>query len=125
MGSPIDNWSAYFYDNFKYPGSEYVFDCNGYVCAMRRISTYYWSGYIYMPEDHPDYHETMINISMIYDPHMGISSFDDGWIGFLIGYVGDWNPINNSSPKTKYRTFAYVKGQIQKVADKMLERDIE
>lgn len=123
MGSPIDNWNAYIYDEYKYPDSKYTFGFGGYICCLFRTSYGNWYGAIYLPTNHPDHHKTVGDIRIIYSPYwkLGALTFSDGLIGMRTPCITSWK-FAVDRPKTKYRTFAYVKGQVQKLAIKILER---
>lgn len=116
-----------------------LFTYKGYTCLAKRNAMYTWNGYIALPPEHPwcskDY--TVIDAEV----HGGLTFSDRivlalksgnlpemWWIGFDTGHARDLSPVMSTwvflpdDFVPTYKTLAYVKEQIEMLADQAEEQ---
>ncbi len=110
----------------------------GYDCRIRRdMATWTYSGYVTVPEGHPDRSRTVREIESAVHVHGGLTFGESGTFGFDVHHpnLGDRSPgcetnlarnpslyVNGGQTTYRYWTFEETKKEVEGMAVRFLER---
>lgn len=124
MNNDIENYGAW---ETEPDHAEWTHEESGYRCEIRRVPGMgHLCGYVTLPPGHPVNSEHKVG----HTPHGGVTYFekegDCHKAGFDCAHLHDYSPQAPHTcitpEKTVYRTFAYVKGETNKLALALYEQ---
>lgn len=122
--NPSNEFRKCVYDRTNHPEDGYEFYVGNVRCEMRPLMKFNWSGYVYMPLNHPDRNVDLNRLQLFYPVHNGISHFENGRMQFDTIGPYDYCPVNelNLDMLPTYKSFDFVKNETIKLASNVIVR---